>query len=109
MGELTEANRALPHRQPVIVRWCWMTRTLEAVYENGVLRPLEPLALEEHQRVQVTVSPMLPAGEDVLDLEYLRSLEGMLIPEVSLEEVRRRLAKIPGTMTADFIAEREGR
>src|SRR5580658_9775207 len=28
---------------------------LEAVYEQGVLRPLEPLALAEHQRVHVTV------------------------------------------------------
>jgi predicted DNA-binding antitoxin AbrB/MazE fold protein len=28
---------------------------LEAVYEQGVLRPLEPLALAEHQRVRVTV------------------------------------------------------
>jgi predicted DNA-binding antitoxin AbrB/MazE fold protein len=27
----------------------------EAVYEQGVLRPLEPLALAEHQRVHVTV------------------------------------------------------
>jgi hypothetical protein len=26
-----------------------------------------------------------------------------------LEEVRRRLSKIPGSMTADFIAEREDR
>ena len=32
-----------------------MTIHLEAVYEQGVLRPLEPLALEEHQRVRVTV------------------------------------------------------
>jgi len=27
----------------------------EAVYEQGVLRPLEPLALAEHQQVRVTV------------------------------------------------------
>ena len=27
----------------------------EAVYEQGVLRPLEPIALAEHQRVRVTV------------------------------------------------------
>ena len=27
----------------------------EAVYEQGVLRPLEPLILAEHQRVHVTV------------------------------------------------------
>ena len=32
-----------------------MVRHLEAVYEGGVLRPLEPLALGEHQRVRLTV------------------------------------------------------
>lgn len=28
-----------------------MQKTLEAVYESGLLRPLEPLALEERQQV----------------------------------------------------------
>lgn len=32
-----------------------MARQLEAVYEEGVLRPLEPLALAEHQRVRLTL------------------------------------------------------
>ena len=33
-----------------------MTRTVQALYENGVLRPLEPLeGVAEHSRVQVTV------------------------------------------------------
>ena len=32
-----------------------MSRQLEAVYEQGVLRPLEPLALAEHQRVRLTL------------------------------------------------------
>jgi predicted DNA-binding antitoxin AbrB/MazE fold protein len=32
-----------------------MTRHLEAIYEQGVLRPLEPLALAEHQRVRLTL------------------------------------------------------
>ncbi|MBI3619068.1 antitoxin family protein [Candidatus Peregrinibacteria bacterium] len=32
-------------------------KTLQAVYEQGVLRPLQPLKLREHERVQVTVSP----------------------------------------------------
>lgn len=31
-------------------------KTLEAVYERGVLRPLEALDLPEHKRVQVTIS-----------------------------------------------------
>src|SRR5258708_5680312 len=33
-----------------------MTRRIEAVHENGMLRPLEPLALEEHQHVMVVIS-----------------------------------------------------
>ena len=33
-----------------------MTTTVEAVYENGVLRPLTPLVLPEGQRVQVSVA-----------------------------------------------------
>jgi len=30
-----------------------MARTIEAVYENGVFKPLQPVNLEEGQRVQV--------------------------------------------------------
>ncbi len=32
-----------------------MPLTVEAVYENGVLKPAQPLPLKEHERVQVTV------------------------------------------------------
>ena len=32
-----------------------MPRQLEAIYEHGVLRPLEPLVLPEHQRVRLTL------------------------------------------------------
>jgi predicted DNA-binding antitoxin AbrB/MazE fold protein len=32
-----------------------MTITIEAIYENGVLRPTGPLALQEHERVRVTI------------------------------------------------------
>ena len=32
-----------------------MTLTVEATYENGVLRPAQPLPLEEHQRVEVAI------------------------------------------------------
>jgi predicted DNA-binding antitoxin AbrB/MazE fold protein len=34
-----------------------MTLTIEAVYENGVLKPEQPLPLREHERVTVTVEP----------------------------------------------------
>lgn len=35
-----------------------MAFTIEAVYENGVLKPKEPLPLPEHQQVQITVLPL---------------------------------------------------
>ena len=34
-----------------------MTLTIEAVYENGVLKPCQPLPLKEHEKVRITVSP----------------------------------------------------
>jgi predicted DNA-binding antitoxin AbrB/MazE fold protein len=37
-----------------------MTLTVEAVYENGVLKPTQPLPLKEHERVQVTVHTPAP-------------------------------------------------
>jgi predicted DNA-binding antitoxin AbrB/MazE fold protein len=33
-----------------------MTREVEAIYEDGVLKPVEPLHLAEKQRVKVTVN-----------------------------------------------------
>ena len=32
-----------------------MARNIEAVYENGVLKPLSPLNLKEHEKVKLTV------------------------------------------------------
>jgi len=84
---------------------------VEAVYEDGVLRPLEPLALSEHQRVVVTLSePTSPRIRR--DEEYWAAVREQVAkdgPPPGLDEVRRRLAKIPGSMTEDFIAEREDR
>jgi predicted DNA-binding antitoxin AbrB/MazE fold protein len=37
-----------------------MAITVEAVYENGVLKPVEPLPLREHERVSITVEPARP-------------------------------------------------
>jgi predicted DNA-binding antitoxin AbrB/MazE fold protein len=34
-----------------------MAITVDAVYENGVLKPAEPLPLREHEKVRITVKP----------------------------------------------------
>jgi predicted DNA-binding antitoxin AbrB/MazE fold protein len=37
-----------------------MTITVEATYENGVLKPAQPLPLKEQEKVQVTVATHSP-------------------------------------------------
>ena len=37
-----------------------MTLTVEAIYENGVLKPKQPLPLKEHERVHVTIHSPVP-------------------------------------------------
>lgn len=88
-----------------------MDRTLEAIYENGVLRPLEPLHLRERQRVLVTLSelPPQPADAECLDTDFVRVCAAEADESVGLDIVRAALAKIPGSLTADFAAEREDR
>jgi predicted DNA-binding antitoxin AbrB/MazE fold protein len=74
-----------------------MTRQVEAVYEHGVLRPLEPLTLVESQRVKLTIS-------DASTGSYSRDMErvGKAKAEVaamkhvpSIEEVQQIMSKIP--------------
>ena len=88
-----------------------MIQQVEAVYEHGVLRPLEPLALAESQRVKLTIMDF-GAGRSQGDMEFLERVrtEVAAMPHIpTLEEVQRALSKIPGSLTEDFSAEREDR
>jgi predicted DNA-binding antitoxin AbrB/MazE fold protein len=90
-----------------------MVRTLQAVYEKGVLHPLEPLPLEERERVTVTISDALGMTErSRLDIGYIESARkevAAMERMPALEEVQRLLSNIPGSMAADIIAERGDR
>jgi predicted DNA-binding antitoxin AbrB/MazE fold protein len=85
-----------------------MIQHVEAVYEDGVLRPLEPIALAESQRVRLTISDA--AGElsqRDLDLVERARAEVAALPSIpTIEEVRSMLASIPGSLSEDVIAER---
>ena len=89
-----------------------MNRQVEAVYENGVLRPLEPLPLKEHQKVSVMVSDTEDPLASMIDYEFVESARRDIqqadhIP--SLEEVRSILSRIPGSLAADIGDQREDR
>lgn len=56
-----------------------MAITVDAIYENGILRPIQPLALKEQEQVRITVEPrgscaqrtagMVPWTGDAAELE----------------------------------------
>ena len=50
-----------------------MTITVEATYENGVLRPAEPLPLQEYQKVRVTVQTQ---AADILEAYGIMGWKG---------------------------------
>jgi predicted DNA-binding antitoxin AbrB/MazE fold protein len=52
-----------------------MTTSVEAIYEDGVLRLLEPLALAEHTRVRIAVET---AETDAERAEWLEQSERRL-------------------------------
>jgi predicted DNA-binding antitoxin AbrB/MazE fold protein len=90
-----------------------MTNHVDAVYENGVLRPLEPLPLEEHQRVRVTISSIsgdsLASLVDQSFLEQARKEVAAADYIPTHEEVRRMTAMDASSWSGAIIAEREER
>ena len=86
-------------------------RTFEAIYEDGVFRPLEPISLAQQQRVWLNMASH--GGDwrpDELEFrEKMRAKVARVERVPSLVEVRNALSKIPGSMADDFAAEREDR
>ena len=84
-----------------------MNQSVEAIYENGVLKLLEPLPLREKERVRVTISKPESMKGNLLDSEFMASCGKHVKNAPSLEEVRKALSVIPGTLTEDFRRERD--
>jgi hypothetical protein len=87
-----------------------MRQEFDAIYENGLLRPLVPLNIPDQERVSVTVDVCVTvdtvSGDDWLDRDALQLANAEGDPTVSLEDVRRRLQAIPGSFAESIIAER---
>ena len=53
-----------------------MPLTIEATYENGMLRPTQPLPLKEREKVQITVQPVGAKAQGTSDeFEASRKME----------------------------------
>ena len=108
MPLIAKAAQARPLTPPLSVKLNGMGMTFEAVYENGVLRPLESLTLPNMQHVLVTISGA-PTADDVASYFEPEEWEAAKHDDVSLQEVRRALSSIPGSLADAVIASREER
>jgi predicted DNA-binding antitoxin AbrB/MazE fold protein len=45
-----------------------MSITVQAIYENGVLKPVQPLPFQEHEKVTITVQPALSRARQTAGL-----------------------------------------
>jgi predicted DNA-binding antitoxin AbrB/MazE fold protein len=97
-----------------------MTEIVRAVYENGILRPLRPLKLREHQTVRLQLLPEEPAEDEGEEAIRILVAAGLMRPPqrdtpppdpVSEEERRalaERLAQAPGKPLSEIIIEDRG-
>jgi predicted DNA-binding antitoxin AbrB/MazE fold protein len=83
-----------------------MHQTVEAIFEDGVLRPLKELSLRPKQRVLLQINEAPDAAEDLEDKAFVSYCRTEGDPNVTLEEVHA-LAVIPGSLTEACSAERD--
>jgi predicted DNA-binding antitoxin AbrB/MazE fold protein len=69
-----------------------MSQVIQAIYEDGVLKPLEKVVLGERQKVQITIEPApgaIPCKPERVDpLEGLRTATGIRDLAENFDEYR---------------------
>ena len=86
-----------------------MRKAFEAVYEHGVLRPLENLDLTDYRHVHATISAVSGSTEDFAAYFEPAEWEASKHDNISLADVRRALSSIRGSLADAVIAAREER
>lgn len=84
-----------------------MEKTIQAVYEGGVLHPLEPLLLQECQQVTVTISDVSEIPDSHPLLVSPDEWADAVQHDIDIEEVRRQLAGVRGTLSEAIRQERD--
>ena len=86
-----------------------MQKSVEAVYEDGVLRPLEALTLTDQQHVQVMIAEMADPVEDIAAYFDPEEWEASKTDRISLAEVHQATSSIRGSLADAVIASRDER
>jgi predicted DNA-binding antitoxin AbrB/MazE fold protein len=86
-----------------------MSQTIEAIYENGVFRPQEPVNIANGERVSLIIASKSSSADltdiaDLLDVEYMEACCRESRDAPLLEDVRKTLRVFGGSLS-DFIGE----
>ena len=79
------------------------------MYENGALHPLEPLLLGERQQVTLTISDRTDATQSHPLMVSHEEWSDAAQDDIRLDEVRRALATIQGSLSEAVLEERRER
>lgn len=105
-----------------------MSKIINAVYENGVLRPTEPVSLSEGEKVRVEIVPKAEASVEEPQTEWEKALqlmsdrglstwepkgpkmdrEELLRREKLLQERVKKMGPLPGKPLSQEIIEGRG-
>ena len=86
-----------------------MEKTFQAVYQGGVLRPEEPLQLEEWQRVTVVITDTITPNGDMAGYFAPDEWVAAASDPISWDEVRQALSGISGSLSDAVMALRQER
>ena len=73
-----------------------MTQSIQAIYEHGVFRPLEPVHLTEHERVVLTLSEA-PQSANTVTAEA----EALQRQREALAQIRTEMDSLPSEAPED--------
>jgi predicted DNA-binding antitoxin AbrB/MazE fold protein len=89
--------------------------TIDAIFENGVFRPSEPVNIPEGERVSLVVKPRdgnsqdFSEVSDLLDTEFVESCQARSEIVPSVDDIRGMLKKITESLAERIASERDER
>ncbi len=92
-----------------------MSEQVDAIFENGVFRPIQSVNVPNGEWVSLTVERRVGGRDDLsdiadlLDTEYVEACRRRFKGAPSLEEVRQILGKYKGSLAELIIQERDER
>ena len=96
----------------------FMSKVITAIYGQGLLHPLTPLKLQEHQRVQIQVLPEITLDKTEQVIQFLEQIgvltlprkpeQGAPVSEAERQKLARKLGEATSQPLSEIIIEERG-